>query len=130
MMLFSAFSDRRPLPVLVHDEACAVIGGAMGRTALGVMVLDLFYRPTDLRGGGLGHALPAGAIVLLGMVGYFAGVVQGPITAVIIVMEMTANQGMTIPLLATATLAYATSRLVCRRPRYGALARRFLRGLG
>ncbi len=114
-----------------------MIGGAMGRTALGVMVLDLFYRPTDLRGGGLGHALPllmtgppAGAIVLLGMVGYFAGVVQGPITAVIIVMEMTANQGMTIPLLATATLAYATSRLVCRRPRYGALARRFLRGLG
>ena len=72
---------------------------------------------------------PVGALVLLGMVGYFAGVVQAPITATIIVMEMTENQHLTIPLLATSMLAYATSRLVCRRALYGALARRFLRGL-
>ena len=32
---------------------------------------------------------------------------------------------MTIPLMATAFLAFGVSRLVCRRPLYGALARRF-----
>ncbi|GAB0116560.1 chloride channel protein [Acidisoma sp. 7E03] len=70
---------------------------------------------------------PARAIVLLGMVGYFAGVVQAPITAFVIVLEMTANQQMTIPIMATAWLGYAASRLVCRRPLYGTLARRFLK---
>ena len=91
------------------------------------------FAPSLSIGAGLGHVLgnlvpgaPAGAVVLLGMVAYFAGVVQAPITATIIVMEMTDNQSMTIPLLATAMLAYGTSRVVCRRPLYGALARRFL----
>jgi H+/Cl- antiporter ClcA len=77
----------------------------------------------------LSHLLPlapSGAVVLLGMVAYFSGVVQAPITATVIVMEMTDNQGMTIPLLATAFLAFGVSRLVCRRPIYAALARRFL----
>jgi H+/Cl- antiporter ClcA len=94
------------------------------------------FAPSLAIGAGLGHMLtvlmpdtPSGALVLLGMVAYFSGVVQAPITATIIVMEMTENQHMTIPLLATSMLAYATSRLVCRRPLYGALARQFLRGL-
>lgn len=93
------------------------------------------FAPSLAIGAGLGHALssllpgPPAALVLLGMVGYFAGVVQAPITAAIIVMEMTENQRMTIPLLATSMLAYAASRLVCRRPLYGALARRYLRTL-
>jgi H+/Cl- antiporter ClcA len=52
--------------------------------------------------------------------------VQAPITATVIVMEMTDNQRMTIPLMATSLLAFGVSRLVCRRALYGALARRFL----
>jgi H+/Cl- antiporter ClcA len=69
---------------------------------------------------------PARAIVLLGMVAYFSGVVQAPITAFVIVLEMTANQQMTIPIMATSMLAFGFSRLVCRRPLYETLARRFL----
>jgi H+/Cl- antiporter ClcA len=91
------------------------------------------FAPSLSIGAGLGAWLaafipsaPAGAVVLLGMVGYFSGVVQAPITATIIVMEMTDNQRLTIPLMATAFLAFGVSRLVCRRPIYGALARRFL----
>jgi len=91
------------------------------------------FAPSLAIGAGLGHSLsglmpssPAGAIVLLGMVGYFAGVVQAPLTATVIVLEMTENQRMTIPLMATAMLAFGVSRLICRRPLYGALARRFL----
>jgi H+/Cl- antiporter ClcA len=91
------------------------------------------FAPSLAVGAGLGHSLsalmpgsPAGAMVLLGMVGYFSGVVQAPITAVVIVLEMTENQLMTIPLMATAMLAFGVSRLICHRPLYGALARRFL----
>jgi H+/Cl- antiporter ClcA len=68
-------------------------------------------------------------VVLLGMVAYFAGVVQAPITATVIVMEMTDNQHMTIPLLATAMLAFGVSRLVCPRALYGTLARQFQEAL-
>jgi H+/Cl- antiporter ClcA len=91
------------------------------------------FAPSLSIGAGLGSWLaqlipsaPAGAVVLLGMVGYFSGVVQAPITATIIVMEMTDNQRLTIPLMATAFLAFGVSRLVCRRPVYGALARRYM----
>ncbi len=70
--------------------------------------------------------VPVGAMILLGMTAYFSGVVQAPITSAVIVMEMTADHGLMIPLMATAFLSFAVSRLVCRRALYGALARRFL----
>lgn len=91
------------------------------------------FAPSLSIGAALGSILapvvpgaPVGAMILLGMTAYFSGVVQAPITATVIVMEMTANQSLTIPLMATAFLSFAVSRLVCRRPLYGALARRFL----
>jgi H+/Cl- antiporter ClcA len=91
------------------------------------------FAPSLAIGAGIGQwvaslipSAPSGAVVLLGMVGYFSGVVQAPITATVIVMEMTDNQEMKIPLLATSLLAFGVSRLICRRPLYGALARRFL----
>ena len=91
------------------------------------------FAPSLSIGAALGSVLaplvpsaPTGAMILLGMTAYFSGVVQAPITATVIVMEMTANQNLTIPLMATAFLSFAVSRLVCRRPLYGALARRFL----
>jgi H+/Cl- antiporter ClcA len=91
------------------------------------------FAPSLAIGAGMGswvsHLLPAappGAVVLLGMAAYFSGVVQAPITATVIVMEMTDNQRVTVPLMATAFLAFAVSRLICRRPLYGALAHRFL----
>jgi H+/Cl- antiporter ClcA len=91
------------------------------------------FAPSLSVGAGLGEWLshlmpsaPEGAVVLLGMVAYFSGVVQAPITSAIIVMEMTDNQSVTVPLLATSFLAFGISRLVCRRPIYSVLARRFL----
>ena len=42
--------------------------------------------------GAVRAGAPAGAVILLGMVAYFSGVVQAPITASVIVMEMTDNQ--------------------------------------
>ncbi|WP_428483253.1 chloride channel protein [Rhodopila sp.] len=91
------------------------------------------FAPSLSIGAGMGSVLaplvpsaPVGSMILLGMTAYFSGVVQAPITSTVIVMEMTADQSVTIPLMATAFLSFAVSRLVCRRPLYGALARRFL----
>jgi H+/Cl- antiporter ClcA len=91
------------------------------------------FAPSLAIGAGLGLNLaeiapyaPAGAVVVLGMVGYFAGVVQAPMTAFVIVIEMTDNHDMILPLMATALLAAACSRIVCKRPLYKALAEQFL----
>jgi H+/Cl- antiporter ClcA len=69
---------------------------------------------------------PLGAIVLLGMVSYFAGVVQAPITSFVIVSEMVDNHQMLVPLMAAALIATASSKIVCRDGVYHALAKRFL----
>ncbi|AGK58944.1 Cl- channel voltage-gated family protein [Hyphomicrobium denitrificans 1NES1] len=63
------------------------------------------------------------AFMLLMTVGYFAGVVQAPLTAVVIVMEMTSDKNMVIPLMATALFAASLSRLIGSEPLYHALAR-------
>lgn len=47
--------ERRTLSVTVRDAATnAIIGGLAGRTALGLLFIDLFALPSDLRGFGLG----------------------------------------------------------------------------
>jgi H+/Cl- antiporter ClcA len=91
------------------------------------------FSPSLAVGAGIGanvaallpHA-PTGAVILLGMVSYFAGVVQAPITAFVIVMEMTDSHTMAIPLMAASLLGYGTSRFIGTEPVYHALARPFL----
>lgn len=51
----AGLSDRRPLNVIVRDaDSNKVLGGAVGRTSLGLAFLDLFHLPSPLRGSGLG----------------------------------------------------------------------------
>lgn len=92
------------------------------------------FSPSLAVGAGLGvnvaHLFtdaPLGATILLGMVSYFAGVVQAPITAFVIVTEMTDNHAMVVPLMTAALIAYATSRIVCPEGIYHALAKGFAR---
>jgi H+/Cl- antiporter ClcA len=91
------------------------------------------FSPSLAVGAGLGcnvaslfHDTPVAAIMLLGMVSYFAGVVQAPITAFVIVTEMTDNHAMVVPLMAAALIAHATSRLLCEEGIYHALAKGFI----
>ena len=80
-------------------------------------------------GADLGHLLPIAPLsvmILLGMLAYFCGVVQSPLTAFIIVMEMTANQEMLLALMATSLIAFGSSKLVCPEPLYQTLAKKFL----
>lgn len=76
---------------------------------------------------GLFPGIDRHAIILLAMGAYFAGVVQSPITAAVILVEMTAADRMLLPLLATTIAAYEASRLVCPTALYEALSEAFLR---
>jgi len=91
------------------------------------------FAPSLAVGAGLGANLvaflpgtPAAAVVILCVVGYFSGVVQAPLTAFVIVSEMTRDAAMTLPLMACALIGTALSRLVCPTPLYHGLAKEFL----
>ncbi|WP_395672673.1 GNAT family N-acetyltransferase [Inquilinus sp.] len=54
----TGYSDRRPLSVVVRDpESGEILGGAKGRTSLGVLFVELFWLPQRLRGSGLGSRI-------------------------------------------------------------------------
>jgi H+/Cl- antiporter ClcA len=61
---------------------------------------------------------------ILGMCGFLAGVTQAPVTSFVIVMEMTAQHAMVLPLMLTAAVATAVSKMVSR-PLYQTLADRY-----
>ena len=92
-----------------------------------------FFAPTLSIGAGLGsliasilHVHAPGAIVLLGMTAYFAGVVQAPITSAVIIAEMSNQAGMRLPLLLAALIGYGVSRFFQRESLYHAMAHDFL----
>jgi len=105
--LATTFSTVSGIPGGIFSPSLAVGAG------LGANVAHLF--PTA----------PVAPIILLGMVSYFAGVVQAPITAFVIVTEMTDNHAMVIPLMCASLIGYAASKLVCPEGVYHALARGF-----
>lgn len=91
------------------------------------------FVPSLAIGAGLGVDLaswipiaPASAMILLTMSAYFAGVLQKPLTAFVIVMEMTNSHQLLIPLMATAFLASGASKLVQPIPLYLALCETYL----
>lgn len=91
------------------------------------------FAPSLSVGAGLGGMLAplfagtaSGNIVLLAMTAYFVGVVRAPLTAVIIIMEMTASHDMLIALFATAVIAEGTARLICPVRLYHGLSKAFM----
>ena len=91
------------------------------------------FAPSLATGAGFGGllALPfpaeqGRAIVVIGMVAYFVGVVRAPLTGVIIVSEMTANRGLLLPLFLAAIIADFAANWVCPERLYHGLANRFV----
>jgi H+/Cl- antiporter ClcA len=91
------------------------------------------FAPSLATGAGIGQSLsqliplaPVSFMVLIGMVAYFSGVIQAPLTAMVIVLEMTANQNMIFPLMITALIGSGMSSIICPRPLYRVLAESFL----
>jgi H+/Cl- antiporter ClcA len=125
-----------------YESTRAVLeGGALPPLWYGVLKLlsTLLSSVSGIPGGLFSPSLSVGAafgslihlilpeanlrtLALLAMVGYFAGVVQSPLTAFVIVLEMTSDRAMVMPLMATALLASGAARLVCPEPIYHALS--------
>jgi GNAT superfamily N-acetyltransferase len=56
----AGYQDSRPLAVLVRDpETKKVVGGLLGRTSLGLLRVELFFLPEQLRRGRLGSRVLA-----------------------------------------------------------------------
>lgn len=125
-----------------YEESKAALEGIASLPAL-FMVLKLLviwlafvaripggiFAPALAVGAGMGTdvalLLPGehdSAILVLGMVAFLAAMTQAPITSFVIVMEMTANHQMLIPLMATSVVAHGISRTVASVPLYEALA--------
>jgi H+/Cl- antiporter ClcA len=91
------------------------------------------FSPSLSVGAGIGadvarlfHDAQPGPIVLLGMVAYFTGVVRAPITAFVIVSEMSGDHHMLVALMATALIADFCARTVNHEGVYHMLSKRFL----
>jgi H+/Cl- antiporter ClcA len=122
-------------------EGHAALPAAYGLMKMGATIISYasgipggIFAPALAAGAGLGANLAVllptvagGAVVVLSMVAYFSGVVQAPITAFVIVMEMTDKHDLLIPLMVSAMIASAVSKLVCPTPLYRSLAAGFLR---
>ncbi|MCT2559809.1 chloride channel protein [Tsuneonella sp. YG55] len=90
------------------------------------------FAPSLAVGAGFGDLLTplfapdeAGLIVLMGMAGYFTGVVRAPLTAVIILSEATGTSHAILPLFATALIGDWVGAMVCRDRLYHRLAQGF-----
>ena len=68
------------------------------------------------------------ALIALGMCGFLAAVTQTPITAMIIVMEMTDGHSMVLSLMACALLASLVSRMISR-PLYSTMSQLMMRSI-
>ena len=93
------------------------------------------FAPSLAVGAGIGsiathifQSAPVAAMIILGMVAYFSGVVQAPITAFVIVTEMTDNHAMVVPVMCASVIGYFCSRMICPEGIYHALAKEFLIG--
>ena len=130
-----------------YDQARAIVQGAasMPDQSFGIAKLLAnvvsywagipggIFSPALAVGAGLGQNIahflpgaPAGAVVLLGMSAYLAGVTGSPLTSAVIAMELTDNQAMIIPVMAACLLARAASSLLSPTPVYKDFAERLV----
>ena len=123
---------------LLHNETAGswvyTIGKFLATLVSGLSGLPGgIFSPSLSVGAGLGASIapwfpatPVAGVVLLGMTAYFAGVTQAPITAFIIILEITGRQSLPVPLIAASVIAAAVSRLICPVSLYHMLAKAFI----
>ncbi|MGH6744407.1 chloride channel protein [Novosphingobium sp.] len=122
--------------IIAGQDVPVWFGAAKFVTTLATAVSGVpggIFAPSLSIGAGIGELLRGifpgyspGAIVLLGMVAYFTGVVRAPLTAVIIISETTASRGLMMPLLASALIGDFAAQFVCKEKLYHGLSQRFL----
>jgi H+/Cl- antiporter ClcA len=91
------------------------------------------FAPSLAAGAGIGENIaalfpsiaPHSAVILLVMAAYLSGVTRAPMTAFIIMMEMTDSHHMLLPLMGASVVASGISKIICPAPLYHALAEKF-----
>jgi len=89
--------------------------------AVGAGVADLFSALVPI---------PIAALTIICMASYLAAVLQAPITAFVIVTEMTGNHSLIFPLMVGSVIATSVSKLVCKEGIYHALAHQLVVSVG
>ncbi len=90
------------------------------------------FTPAIAIGAGIGQVLSqitselGPVFAVIGMCAFLTGVVQSPITAFVIVMELVDDHNMTMPLMVAAFIALGASRIFCHQPFYQTLANLFV----
>src|SRR5262249_13701210 len=64
---------------------------------------------------------------VVGMAAYFTAIVRAPLTGIVLMVEMTGDYTLVLPLLAASLTAYGVADFLCDRPVYEALLERDLR---
>ena len=130
-VLAQALSGKLVVEVLLVLGACKLVatvlsyssGGAGGIFApslfMGAMLGGAFGA-LDVRVLGHAHA-EVGSFALVGMGAVFAGTIRAPITSILIIIEMTAGYGLTLPLMIANMTAYGLARRLRPTPIYEAL---------
>ena len=115
-----------PFLKLAATALCAGVG-----VPGGLFTPSLFYGA--LLGAGLGEILqrlfpamdaPSGAFALVGMAGVLAGTTHAAVSSVLIIFELTGDYGVILPLMLSAAVSAATSRLLEKDSLYTAPLRR------
>lgn len=130
-VLVGALSGKYTVDVLLLLGACKLAatvlsyssGGAGGIFAPALFIgamLGGAFGALDAQLFGHGHA-EVGAFALVGMGAVFAGSIRAPITSVLIILEMTAGYGLTLPLMISNMIAYGLARRLRPTPIYEAL---------
>jgi H+/Cl- antiporter ClcA len=122
----SILEDHVHLPwFYAPTRALATLAASLSGVPAGLLAPSLSV------GAGLGQLvadlsgqLTAVPFAILGMCGYLAGVTQAPLTSLVIVMEMTTQHAMVLPLMITAAVATTISKLLSP-PLYQTLADRY-----
>ncbi|NUP07429.1 MAG: CBS domain-containing protein [Polyangiaceae bacterium] len=114
--------------VLFVAKSIATIFGYSSGGVGGIFAPTLFIG--SMLGGAFGHlevlalgheTSQIGAMALVGMGAFFAGVIRAPITSVLIIFEMTGNYRLVLPLMISNTAAYLVARRLRRDSIYEAL---------
>lgn len=93
------------------------------------------FSPSLSIGAGIGFSIAKifslvnlNTCALLGMVAFFSGAVRAPLTAVVIVTEMTDEHSLVLPFMIVAFLANSISKRVMKEPLYHYLAKKHFEG--
>jgi len=130
-VLGGALSGKYTVEILLVLGGCKLVatvfsyssGGAGGIFAPALFIgamLGGTFGAIDVAVFGHAHS-EIGAFALVGMGAVFAGIIRAPITSVLIIIEMTAGYGLTLPLMISNMMAYGLARRLRPTPIYEAL---------